>query len=152
MVLRENNCGENHRKFIRFLSRGLQWQNINIKLVLILLRIPFHHFILYCAGNLSYHILSYRSVITSYIIFLYCAVSISIKLNHIILYHIKSYHFISYYIISYHIISYHIISLHIIWYDMIWYYITSYHIVRHTVSPNNAIKYNTINIIRFCIN
>ena len=145
MVLRENNCGENHRKFIRFLSRGLQWQNINIKLVLILLRIPFHHFILYCAGNLSYHILSYRSVITSYIIFLYCAVSISIKLNHIILYHIKSYHFISYYIISYHIISYHIISLHIIWYDMIWYYIISHHIISYVIlfrqiTPSNTIR------------
>ena len=141
MVLRENNCGENHRKFIRFLSDHITRITVTkyqykISIDIAPYSISSFHFILCWKFVLSHPFRSFCNYILYHLFILCCKYIYQIKSHHIISYHIKtyhfiSYHFISYYIISYHfisyyIISYHIISYHFISYDMIWYYIISY--------------------------
>ena len=145
MVLRENNCGENHRKFIRFLSDHITRITVTkyqykISIDIAPYSISSFHFILCWKFVLSHPFISFCNYILYHLFILCCKYIYQIKS-----YHIISYHFISYYIISYHIISYHIISLHIIWYDMIWYYIISHHIISYVIlfrqiTPSNTIR------------
>ena len=119
MVLRENNGGENHRKFIRFLSDHITRITVtkyqyNISIDIAPYPITSYHFILCCKFVLSHPFVSCCNYILYHLFILCCKYINQIISHHIILYHITSYHTISLRIISHQSISYHFVSYHII--------------------------------------